>query len=122
MHQSVEAAPSEEAEPPAEEAPPHSGARLEISGDLEFLSVKNGDTPVAGTIVGVEGSASIEPGEAGLMGLDGVLEIPLTRFNTELAPRDLNIQQAFFGVSETPTARFHLQKMQFLIETIYKNS
>ena len=111
------AAPTEataEATASVEEAPakPHTGSRIDIQASLEFISVKNEDTPVSGTIVGVSGSASVEPGEGGLMGLDGVLEIPLTGFDTALAPRDANIQNAFFHVSETPMARFHLQKMQ----------
>jgi polyisoprenoid-binding protein YceI len=107
-------APAVEAPQSSQEAstPPHSASRIEIQGELSFISVKNGDTPVAGTLVGFSGSAAVGAGEEGLMSLDGVLEIPLAGLSTGLPIRDDRIRDSFFHIQEVPTARFTLERMQ----------
>ena len=106
----VEPSAPEEA-PATEEAPAHASTKVSLQGDLSFISVKNGDTPVPGTIVGFEGVADVSPEVNGEMALEGVLKIPLTALSTNLDLRDQRIQETFFDVKTTPVALFHLKKM-----------
>jgi hypothetical protein len=110
--------PVTQAEPQAEAteaapkaAQPHASTNLVFEGDLSFISVKNGDTPVLGTLAGFSGSAVAGPEEDGIIPLKGTLQIPLNTLSTELELRDQNILNAFFGVEANPVAFFELKRM-----------
>lgn len=97
--------------PSVDKAHSHAATTMSLKGDLSFISVKNGDIPVPGTIVGFEGVAEVSPEVDGEMALEGVLKIPLTALSTNLDLRDQRIQETFFDVKTTPVALFHLKKM-----------
>jgi hypothetical protein len=103
-----------EPKPEATEVAPkeaHASSRMVFEGNLSFISVKNGDTPVPGTWTGFSGSVVAGTEKDGIIPLDGTLEIPLNSLSTELAPRDQNILNAFFGVEANPVAFFELKRM-----------
>ena len=99
----VEAAPKE--------AQPAVAAILSFEGELSFISVKNGDTPVLGTWAGFSGSAVAGPEKDCIIPLDGTLDIPLNTLSTELELRDQQILNTFFDVKANPVAFFELKRM-----------
>lgn len=97
--------------PANDKAQPHASTTMSLQGDLSFISVKNGDTPVAGSILGFKGVAEVSPEINGEMALKGTIKIPLSSLSTELELRDQRIQETFFDVNANPEALFHLKRM-----------
>jgi hypothetical protein len=95
----------------AKETNPHAASKMMIAGDLSFITVKNGDLPVAASLVGFAGQAEAGPVENGVMTLSGTLEVPLSAWTTQLEIRDQRILETFFGAEANPVAFFKLKRM-----------
>ena len=96
---------------PAEPAGAESASAI-FEGQIEFVSLKNGDSPVPGTIRGITGSSPAVLGDDGVTSLGGVVTIPLTAIDTALEIRDQRVMDTFFHAQETPTASLELKQMK----------
>ena len=97
-----EAAPTEVPTEAAAEVPAG-----EFSGEIEFVSVKNGDSPVSAVIRDITGAIRLgDKGDNGVHAAEGALNIPLTAVDSQLQIRDQRIMEVFFHAQETPAANF----------------
>ena len=89
--------------PTASEAP----TPAKFSGEIEFVSVKNGDSPVSAVIRDISGVIRLgEKSENGVTSASGSLTIPLTAVDSQLELRDQRIMDVFFHAQDTPEASF----------------
>ena len=99
--------------PPVKEAvsaaiePASQAKKAEFQGEIEFVSIKNGDTPVSATIRDIAGAIRLgDKAEDGVHSAEGALTIPLTAVDSQLEIRDQRIMDVFFHAQETPSASF----------------
>jgi len=100
-------APVEEAAPAAAPVAQPVESPAEFSGEIEFVSVKNGDSPVSAVIRDISGALRLgEKAENGIHEASGSLTIPLTAVDSQLQLRDQRIMEVFFHAQDTPEASF----------------
>jgi hypothetical protein len=102
---SMTEAPVKEATPVASEVA--AAKQGEFQGEIEFVSIKNGDSPVSAVIRDITGAIRLgEKAEDGVHRAEGALTIPLTAVDSQLEIRDQRIMNVFFHAQETPSASF----------------
>ena len=102
---SMTEAPVKEATPVASEVA--AAKQGEFQGEIEFVSIKNGDSPVSAVIRDITGAIRLgEKAEDGVHHAEGSLTIPLTAVDSQLEIRDQRIMDVFFHAQETPSASF----------------